>query len=180
MTMTCWLGRLLMIWAKVSLNMSPPHPNPPQQQSTGMLVTTRRKNVICYSSHRHSFMSAGRLIGLFRGSFSPELWNYGISDVRRGELRRTMFTESGRRLAPISPSGVSRSVRKLAWNFPREEVWARQAWRRPKGRPRRQPPHVFRKLTHFSYSVYDNEDLFTIINIFINPALDNERRLLVL
>lgn len=52
-------------------------------------------------------MSAQRLIGLFRGSFSPELWNYGISDVRRGELRRTMFTESGRRPAPISPSGVS-------------------------------------------------------------------------
>lgn len=53
-------------------------------------------------------MSAQRLIGLFRGSFSPELWNYGISDVRRGELRRTMLTESGKRPAPISPSGVSR------------------------------------------------------------------------
>lgn len=42
------------------------------------------------------------------------------------------------------------------------------------------PPHVFRKLTHFSCVVYDEEDLFTIINMFNNPALDNEQRLLAL
>lgn len=69
--------------------------------------------------------------------------------------KNSLFTERrrGKRLAlsphPVSLRGLVNSpdVSKRRW------FWARQ------------PPHVFYNLTHFSYTIYDDEDVFTIINI---------------